>query len=154
MTSALNRMLEFVRTCDDAEALAKVRKNALAKGERQLADVAFRKMVTIVPELDPTSLDYEFWVTVNALEQTLREERGKTIRLSRTRQKVERDGVKKTLEDLASSKEPAEGFGMLVERGMTDLTMEAIILRRIDEFSEAVVSAARQRLVGAGYVAG
>ena len=76
--------------------------------------------------------------------------RGKTTRLSRTRQKINRIGVMQKLIDFALSKKPTEGFNMLLERGMPELTGEAIVLRQAAHFDAAVVTAARSRLQDAG----
>lgn len=45
-----------------------------------------------------------------ALEQALTEEAGKTKRLSRTRQKLDRVGVRKLLADLSLKPQPSLGF--------------------------------------------
>jgi hypothetical protein len=80
----------------------------------------------------------------------LTEERGKTTRLARTRQKVARVGVLKTLEDWALKSDETDGFKMLLERKMPEFTGEAIVLRHSGRFSPQVVIAARQRLETAG----
>jgi hypothetical protein len=54
------------------------------------------------------------------------------------------------LKDLALSKKPSAGFAMLVERGMPELTAEAVVLRHPRTFDEDVRSAARSRLISAG----
>ncbi len=40
---------------------------------------------------------------------------------------------------------------MLIERGMPELTGEAIVVRHSDRFSDDVVAAARRRLNDVGY---
>ena len=53
--------------------------------------------------------------TIHAFEHILSEERGKTTRLARTRQKVARVGVVQTLQDWATSAKSTDGFTMLLE---------------------------------------
>ena len=73
-------------------------------------------------------------------------ERGKTIRLSRTRQKIAREGVQKTLADLTLQSAPSEGYFLLRDRNMLDLSAEAVVLRFPNQFGEKVLQAARVRL--------
>jgi len=73
-------------------------------------------------------------------------EAGKTKRLSRTRQKLDRVGVRKTLADLALKPRPSLGFVKLVEFEMADMSAEALILKYRDEFEPHVIEAARTRL--------
>jgi hypothetical protein len=95
-------------------------------------------------------VEHDFWRTINAFEFALTEQRGKTTRLSRTRQKVARLGVLQTLNDWAFVKGETTGFSMLLEMQMPELTGEAIVLRHQDQFTPEVIAAARQRLVDAG----
>ena len=68
---------------------------------------------------------------------------------TRIRQKAKRLGVSKTIEDLASATSESDGFKMLIQRGMPELTAEAVVVRHADRFSPAVVEAARSRLAAA-----
>jgi hypothetical protein len=96
------------------------------------------------------TVEHDFWQTVHAFEYLLTEEREKTTRLSRTRQKVARVGVVQTLKDWALSGKETDGFRMLLDRGMPELTGEAIVLRHPGNFDPEVLAAARQRLSDAG----
>jgi hypothetical protein len=88
----------------------------------------------------------DFWKSITALENELSEEWGQTIRLSRTRQKIARVGVEKTLSDLALQPRPSEGFNLLEARGMLDLSAESVVLRYPERFETEVSQAARLRL--------
>ena len=70
-----------------------------------------------------------------------------TIRLARTRQKIARVGEWQTVHDLVNGK-TSEGFDMLIERRMPELTFEAVALRHTDRFDEATRRAAERRLAG------
>jgi hypothetical protein len=146
-----NRMaLAFISTSQDKAALTQIVENARRKGAAEVEAAAFKKLIAIVPEALPGSLEHDFWTTIHAFEFVLTQERGKTTRLARTRQKVQRLGVAATLIDWAYGKQ-TDGFDMLIERGMPELCGEAIIVRHADCFPAAVVAAARQRLLDVGY---
>lgn len=89
----------------------------------------------------------DFWKSITALEFALSDERGKTVRLSRTRQKITRVGVKQTLADLAISATPSDGYFLLKDRGMLEMSAEAVVLRHASEFEQPMLEAARARLV-------
>jgi hypothetical protein len=115
-----------------------------------IADAAFRKLISVLPSEEPGTVEHDFWQTVHAFELALSEERGRITRLSRTRQKVARVGVIQTLKDWALSNTETDGFRMLLERGMPELTGEAIVLRHTQHFESEVVAAAKRRLESAG----
>ena len=76
----------------------------------------------------------------------LLDERGKTVRLSRTRQKIARHGEAKTAADLSLKPQPADGFHMLVERNHANLAFEAVVLKHPKTFTKDVLAAAESRL--------
>ena len=144
------KIIESISKCTDPDKLRTWIKNARDQNASDVADAAFRQLISIVPSEQRGTVEHDFWQTVHAFEHTLLEERGKTTRLSRTRQKVSRVGVVQTLKDWALDKKKTEGFEMLLERGMPELTGEAIILRHPDKFNANVQAAARERLRKAG----
>ncbi len=87
---------------------------------------------------------------MRALEEALTEESGKTKRLSRTRQKLGRVGVRQTLTDLAMKPQPSSGFLKLIEFGMADMSAEALVVKYAGDFEDSVVQAARRRLIAHG----
>ena len=139
-------MLEFVASCDDPAKLRTIIENARARGGSELAEAALRRLVSILPSENPGTLEYDFWRTIHTFEHVLTEENGRTTRLSRTRQKVNRVGVSQTLIDWALDTKKTEGFRMLLDRDMAELTGEAIVLRHPKEFDPDVVAAARDKL--------
>jgi len=144
------KILISIARCEDADLLRVWITNARAKNEPEVADAAFRQLASLVPEEQPDTVEHDFWQAINALEASLWEERGKKTRLTRTRQKISRVGVVETMAELATRTKPGEGFDMLVERGMPELTAEAVILRHPDKFDKTVQTAARVRLEKAG----
>lgn len=95
-------------------------------------------------------LEREFWMAVTAAEELKTEENGKTIRLSRTRQKYARVGARKVIEDLAASPKITDGFRILADNDRPDLTFEGVVLRHHGRFDDLVVAAARQKLLNNG----
>jgi hypothetical protein len=144
------KILAFVERCDDPQALESLIENATRLGNGAVAEAAFRKRISLVPDESPGSVEHDFWQMVQAFEYALSQERGKTTRLARTRQKVAKVGVVQTLRDWASGSQETAGFKMLLERGMPEFTGEAITLRHPQLFEPPVLEAAQQRLKTAG----
>lgn len=136
-----------ITTVTDARAyLANVRR----LGRTDLYPAAFRRLCDLSGQDHTDPLVVDFWRAITAAEEVLREERGKTVRLSSTRQKIERVGVRKTVEDLVLAREASSGFGILSQAGLGDLTAEYLAIKHRDQFSAEAVAAARQRLESAG----
>jgi hypothetical protein len=126
-------------------------RNWIANAKRHKRDdiyqAAFRQLCRIEGRNIDDPLEAEFAIVMRALEEALSEESGKTKRLTRTRQKLSRVGVRQTLADLALKPSPSTGFLKLVEFGMArELSAEALVLKYEKEFEPAVVAAARKRL--------
>ena len=125
-------------------------KNARLRGANDVYDAAFRRLVRVQPSAQVGTVAHDVWRTIYAFEELLKEERGRTVRLSRTRQKIQRDGEVKTVMDLTLKAEPSEGFHMLKDRGILELSFEALVVARAEHFPSNVVDAARVRLEGYG----
>ena len=144
------KMLNLIGACDDPDKLRSWHANARKAAHLDLADAAFRRLIAILQEEKPGTVEHDFWQTIHAFEHILKEERRKTVRLSRTRQMVGRVGVLATLESWAKRTSDTDGFTMLMERNMPELTGEAIVLRHASQFDPEIVAAARDRLEKAG----
>lgn len=144
------KLIELIKSCSDTVKLQNWIENADREGATDVAVAARRRLIEVEASKcvddpnDPLFLD--FWKSIFALEFALTEERGKTVRLSRTRQKIARVGVQKTLADLALQSKPSDGYHLLRARDMLDLSAEAVVLRFPDRFDKEVVEAARARL--------
>lgn len=154
--SKYQKILEIIATCDDETRLRNWIANAEREGAQEVEDAARRRLIEVRASKDVDdpndAIVLDFWKSISALEHELSLERGKTIRLSRTRQKIGRVGVEQTLRDLTLSTQPSEGYHLLCERGMLDLSAEAVVLRYPDRFEPDVLEAARNRL-GSGLIA-
>lgn len=142
--------LRAIAESTDPAQLRRFMENARRMGAEPVRAAAFERLVSILPGEAPDPVSRDFWRMIHAFEELLSEERGRTTRLSRTRQKVQRVGVAKTLEDFALTREATDGFRMLMDRGLPHLTGEAVILRHPDAFHETVVQAAAARLRAEG----
>lgn len=144
------KIIALIQACSDVAKLENWISNAEREGAADVADAARRRRIEVEASTrvddsnDPLVLD--FWKSITALEFALSEERGKTIRLSRTRQKIARVGVQKTLADLTLKSTPSDGYYLLRDREMLDLSAEAVVLRFQDRFDGDVIDAARNRL--------
>jgi len=140
------RALERIAQCNDPADLRRLAENAKRLGNTEVRDAALRKLYAISPEGEPGTLEHDVWQSIYALEGALKDERGKTVLLSRTRQKIARDGEVRAVADLVCSKTASDGYKMLIDRGWPELTFEAVALRHPDCFDRAVLSAAKARL--------
>lgn len=91
-------------------------------------------------------IELRFWEIIEALEQSWKQQRGKTVLASRTRQKVKRVGVTKTVEDIVVGKKPSAGFHHLVEVNLHQHLFEYLVLECPEAFSPAAARAAELRL--------
>jgi hypothetical protein len=147
---AVERILKMIENSTDEKALRQIAENARKKGQLTVARAAELRLYEILPSEEPGSFEHDVWRSIHALEGTLTKERGKTTRLGRTRQKIARVGELATVKDLiVVTRKPSEGFAMLIERQMPELTFEAVALRHPDKFDQAALDAACERLENA-----
>lgn len=143
------RALALIAACDDPDKLKRMAANARRLGEADIERAASLRLHTVLPSAKPGTLEHDVWRSIHALEGALKDERGRTTLLGRTRQKVARDGERQTVADLVRGK-ASDGFRMLTDRGMVDHTFEAVALRHQALFEDEVISAAADRLRATG----
>lgn len=148
--NAVARAMKMIAGCVDPIDLRQIAANARQKGELAVVHAADLRLYEILPSEKPGTLEHDVWRSIHALEGTLTGERDKTTRLGRTRPKIARVGEHETIKDLILGSKPSEGFFMLVERQMAELTFEAVALRHPDQFDDTVLDAAAARLRSVG----
>lgn len=144
---AVERILKMIGNSTVPKALRQIAENARKRGQLTVARAAELRLYEVLPSEMPGSFEHDVWRSIHALEGTLTNERGKTTRLGRTRQKIARVGELATVTDLiVGTKKPSEGFTMLIERQMPELTFEAVALRHPEKFDQNALNAASERL--------
>lgn len=144
------RVVRIIENCSDPEKLRQFAVNAHRDGIAAVARAAELRLYQVLPKAKPGSFEHDVWRSIYALEDQLTSERGKTTRLGRTRPKIAQVGELETVKDLILRKKASEGFFMLIDRQMSELTFEAVALRHPDRFDDSVleIAAARLRSVG------
>jgi len=135
-----------VNKIDDPEALRNLMANARRLGSDQVYRDAFRRLCEVEARQHAGEVEIAFWKAIYAAEALRTEANNRTTLLSRTRQKIVKDGIVKTIEDLARRKQPSPGFKILVDGGLPELTAEYIVLTFPERFSDAALTTARTRL--------
>src|SRR6478609_9747543 len=102
------------------------------QGRQDLFWIGFRRLCELEGRSHDIPLDTDFWRAIIAGEELLHRKHGKRVLLARTRQKIARVGILKTVEDLVTNKAPSEGFAILVEGGLWDLTAEYLAIKHAD----------------------
>lgn len=114
------------------------REDLVLKCQMRIAELAGRDYNDV--------LEREFWIAVAAAEEYATQKNGKTTKLSRTRQKEKRVGIKQCLLDWALDPGDTDGFKFLIAAKQPELTGEAIVLRHADKFPQNAVTMARAKL--------
>lgn len=148
-TDQAKKALAYIEQCEDIGKLRQMIINARALGLYEVVRAAQLKLYELLPSEAPGTLEHDVWRCIYALEDALAEERGKTVRLSRTRQKISRDGEHQTVIDLVNGKQ-SSGFDMMIERAMPEYTFEAVTLRHPVHFDDECRANATARLAAAG----
>ena len=91
-------------------------------------------------------MEKEALQAVYAYEEILTQKNGKHTRASRAWQMINRHGILRAIQQAVDRDSDATGYLTLVERDMTGLAFEAVVLRHPDNFSSETVERARQRL--------
>ncbi|WP_371157595.1 hypothetical protein [Jannaschia sp. 2305UL9-9] len=151
--SALARVADM----DEPDKLRNLMANADRMGVLPVRDAAFRRLALVQTDaaLDVRAeaaeeIEHDFTQTIFAYEQLVREELGKAKRLTKTRMAMTKSGAAKALTGFAAATAEYGAFATLMERGLSDMTGEAVILRHAAAFDEATRDAATARLTEAG----
>jgi hypothetical protein len=130
----------------DPKDLRNLMANAKRLGHEIIWRDAFRRLCVLEGLNYDDPLEQDFYTMLTAYEELLAVKNGKRQPAIRTRQKLKNKGVLQCLEDWATSANETQGFQMLVENGLAELTGEALVLKHRSRFSERTVEAVRKRL--------
>jgi hypothetical protein len=135
-----------VTKINDAKGLRTLMANARRLGREDIYWRAFGRLCALegISESDPLLRD--FAQTLAAYEELLTQKNGRTTRASRTRQKLANKGVEQSLDDWALAAQPTEGFRLLMDNGLEELTGEHLVIKYAGRFSTQAVEAAEARL--------
>ena len=135
----------------DVGKLQGLLKNAVRLGEDEIAWGCRERIAELQGSNYMDKLDKEFWHAVSIAEQIRTEEEGKTVQLSRTRQKYTRDGAKETIRSVALKPDIRPGFYILERGNHLHLSFEAVVIRNADCFEESDVEQVKEKMRNAGY---
>jgi hypothetical protein len=94
-----------------------------------------------------SEVEAELYRVLYAYEEILSQKNKKRTRAGRTWQMVNRYGIIGTAERAVNRKIEPQGYKLLAEFGMKDLTFEAVIAKYPEAFSHEAVTTAKARLV-------
>lgn len=129
----------------DRQDLKNLMENARRLGREDVYWAAFKRFCALEGLIYDDPLTRDFYNVLNAYEALLTQKHGRTTKAARTRQKLARVGVEQCLIDWALGA-PTEGFKLLIEKGLPELTAEYLVVKYSKRFPEEAVSAARARL--------
>lgn len=136
---------EKISRIDDPQALKNLKDNARRLGRDDIYWLAFRRLSELEGMQFDDPMERAFHDVLNAYEQLLTEKNGRTTSASRTRQKLKNKGVRQCLIDWTMG-QPTDGFRLLVDKGLVELTAEYLVIRFAERFPSDAVEAARKRL--------
>jgi predicted glycosyltransferase len=142
----LTERMKDIATYESVSDLKKLRENAIRMGRDDVLDQIFKRICELEGRTFQPGIERDFHEVLSAYEQILSEKNGRNQLAHRTRQKLKNKGLMQCLEDWALNSQPTEGFKLLVEKGLIELTAEYIVIKHSEHFPEAVVEAAKNRL--------
>ncbi len=133
----------------DGQALRNLMANARRLDREDIYWLAFRRLCSLEGMSIDDPLERDFYDVLNAYEELLTEKNGRTTKATRTRQKLKNKGVAQCLIDWALGP-PTDGFRLLTERGLSELTAEYLVVKYESRFPPEVVESAKRRLLDDG----
>ncbi|WP_182179433.1 hypothetical protein [Methylobacterium radiotolerans] len=131
---------------DDVEQVRRLMASAERLNVQDLVTACIRRISELEGRRFADPVERRFWEIISVFEELLTKENGRTSRAARTREKVKRVGVVQTLDDIAASSKPSEGFRRLMDAGLSDYLFEYLVLENPDRFTSRAVTAAGNRL--------
>ncbi len=136
---------EKINNILDQKSLRNLMSNAKRLERDDVYWLAFKRLCSLEGLAYDDSLEREFYDVLNAYEELLTLKNGRTTKASRTRQKLRNKGVEQCLIDWAMG-DLTDGFKLLIEKGLPELTTEYLVVKHASRFPTEVVNAAQARL--------
>ena len=139
-----------VKLSNTPDGCARQVRNAEARGRPDIAKAARRKRVTLLAEQYSDALssaERDAIEVTLAYEEVLARKNGRTTRANRTWQMIDEYGILAAVARIVTRRKETDGYALLVEMGMEDMTFEQVVLRHPKEFDVDVIAAARSRLL-------
>jgi hypothetical protein len=137
------------KTLTDPDQLRTLRDNAMRLDRHDIVAQGIERLAELRAGTAASPV-MECWKAIAAAEEQATVKNGRTTRMSRTRQKIDRVGVVETMADLAGPPVLHQGFELLQSAGQLHLSFEYVVLKYPDIFSPAVRETARRKLIEAG----
>jgi hypothetical protein len=135
-----DNIIDQLRTPEECESFAQ-RCISLAKEARRRA-IELRALA----HGNTNVVETELLKVLYAYEEVLTTRNKRRTRASRTWQMVKKYGIIRAAERAVNRKADPMGYTVLIEKGMQDLTFEAVILKYPESFSHQAVQTAKIRL--------
>lgn len=141
----MDERVKNIKTPDGCEKFAK---NAIRLGHPELALEAQRRAIELRAEKHSaqTDAEKEALKAIYAYEEILTEKNGRRTRATRTWQMIDRRGIIESVNRVVAREDDAMGYVLLKDKGMEDLSFEAVVLRFPQVFSEEAVVHAEERI--------
>ncbi|HEY8698664.1 MAG TPA: hypothetical protein VIM02_13715 [Rhizomicrobium sp.] len=134
----------------DIKEVRQLMANAARYNNKEVAIAAFQRLCELEGQKYADPIERNFYAGLAAYEELLSEKNGRKTLASRTRQKLRNKSVMECLTDWAKSKHPTDGFRLLIERGLPELTAEYLVVEYAGRFPQKAAENAARRLIDAG----
>jgi len=143
----MDERIARLKTPRDARTFAK---NARERGRPDLETEALdhARALQAIQDGHTSPAQLAIATALYAYEEARSQLKGRTFRANRTRQMITNRGALEAAERMVLSRKPSQGYEVLEEAGLQELSFEAIIVRFPDEFSEHAIQATQARLDG------
>lgn len=137
-----------VQKIDTPEKCEIFAKNCSERGRNDLAMQAEKRAVQLRADAygAETQAEKEALEAVYAYETILSSKNGKKTRATRTWQMISRHGILEAVERTVSRRDEAQGYTLLLERGLEDYAFENVVLRHPDQFTDGAVATSQKRI--------
>jgi hypothetical protein len=93
-----------------------------------------------------SGVETELWKALFAYEEILSDKNKKKTLANRTRPMIKSYGIIGAAEKVVNRSIEAKGYKVLVEKGLQDMTFEAVIVRFPEAFAKGIVKLCQERL--------